>query len=119
MSVSRDFADFIYERLEPLGDIVMRRMFGSIGIYCDSYFFAIISVNVLYFKIDETNLTEYERCGMEPFKPYGPDGEAMSYYEVPADVLESDDQLGLWAGRAIDVARRAVTKRKQIRKKPK
>ncbi len=59
MSVSSDYAGFISERLEPLGDIVMRRMFGSIGIYCDSHFFAIISDNVLYFKESTTHLKVY------------------------------------------------------------
>lgn len=115
MSVSSDYAEFISERLEPHGEMVMRRMFGSIGIYCDSHFFAIISDNVLYFKVDETNLAEYEQHGMGPFRPYGPDGEAMSYYEVPADVLESDDLLADWVRRAVDVARRASLKKRRSR----
>lgn len=117
MSVSRDYAEFISERLEPLGDIVMRRMFGAVGIYCNSHFFAIISDNVLYFKVDENNLAEYERAGMEPFRPYGPDGEAMKYFEVPADVIENDDLIALWAGRAVEVARRAPLKKKRSRRK--
>ncbi len=117
MSVSSDYAEFISERLEPLGDIVMRRMFGAVGIYCDSHFFAIISDNVLYFKVDETNLADYERAGMEPFRPYGPDGEAMKYYEVPADVIENDELIAQWAGRAVDVARCAPMKKKRPRRK--
>jgi TfoX/Sxy family transcriptional regulator of competence genes len=44
---------------------------------------------------------------MDPFRPYGPAGEVMQYYCVPAEVLEDAEALGDWAERAIAVARRA------------
>jgi TfoX/Sxy family transcriptional regulator of competence genes len=43
---------------------------------------------------------------MGPFRPYGPDGESMQYYAVPADLLEDAEALEPWVRRAIEVARR-------------
>ena len=119
MSVSKEYADFIYERLEPLGHIVMRRMFGAMGIYCGQLFFAIVSDNVLYLKVDEENIGDFQEAGMEPFRPYGDDGPPMKYYEVPANVIENDDLLLHWAGKAVNVARRAPIKKKPPRRRTK
>jgi TfoX/Sxy family transcriptional regulator of competence genes len=37
----------------------------------------------------------------------------MPYYEVPLDVLESPEDLRLWMGKAIEVARRAAENKKK------
>jgi TfoX/Sxy family transcriptional regulator of competence genes len=47
---------------------------------------------------------------MDPFRPYGEDGEVMQYYRVPDDLLEDPEELGQWAQKAIVVARRAKGK---------
>jgi TfoX/Sxy family transcriptional regulator of competence genes len=39
----------------------------------------------------------------------------MSYYEVPADVLEDDNQLREWAEKALTAARVAATKKQKKR----
>jgi DNA transformation protein len=44
---------------------------------------------------------------MNPFRPYGESGETMHYYQVPDDLLDDPDELRVWAGKAIEVARRA------------
>lgn len=117
MAVSQEYADFIKERLEIAGDVFMRRMFGGVGIYCDQVFFALIADNVLYFKVDEINLPDFEKAGMEPFRPYGNDGGAMSYYEVPGDVIEDNQLLLKWINKALDVARRAPKSKKKSKSK--
>jgi TfoX/Sxy family transcriptional regulator of competence genes len=40
----------------------------------------------------------------------------MSYYEVPADVLEDADELVVWARRAVEaaLAKTAVSKRRPV-----
>jgi DNA transformation protein len=80
-------------------------MFGGVGIYSGAFFFALIADDVLYFKVDDSNRTDFERRGMGPFRPYGEDGEVMQYYEVPADLLEDPEQLRTWAEKAVAVAR--------------
>jgi DNA transformation protein len=86
-------------------------MFGGVGLYAEGLFFALIAEDRLYFKVDDTTRLEFERLGMEPFRPFGEDN-AMGYYEVPADVVEDSVQLGPWMRKAIDVAARAKGRKK-------
>jgi DNA transformation protein len=108
MSVSPSFRTFILEQLgRTVQGIRARSMFGGVGIYCGELFFALIADDTLYFKVDESNRPEFEARGMDPFRPYGEDGEEMGYYRVPEDLLEDPEVLGQWAEKAIMVARRA------------
>ena len=81
-------------------------MFGAVGLYAGTSFFALIDDDRLYFKVDDENRPDFEAAGMEPFRPYG-DDRTMGYYEVPIDVLEDADALTAWARKAIAVAERA------------
>ena len=76
------------------------------GIYAQGLFFALIAEDRLYFKVDDSTRLDFERLGMEPFRPFGEDS-AMGYYEVPADVMEDAVQLAPWMNRAIEVAAKA------------
>lgn len=115
MAVTREFRSFVLDQLGRVIPAVRdRAMFGGVGIYAADLFFAIIDDDVLYFKVDDTNRAAFEARGCGPFRPYGPDGETMSYYELPADILEDADALRVWAEAAIDVARR---KRKQPKRR--
>jgi DNA transformation protein len=100
------FQKFVLDQLEGL-DVVPRSMFGGCGLYCGADFFGIIAADVLYLKVDETNRQDYERAGMEPFKPYPDRSGTMSYFAVPVSVLESKPDLEQWAQAAIKVAQRA------------
>jgi DNA transformation protein len=82
-------------------------MFGGVGIYAAELFFALLDDDTLYFKVDDATRPQFVDRGMAPFRPYGEDGEVMQYYEVPADVLEDQEDLGAWVEEAIAVARRA------------
>jgi DNA transformation protein len=88
-------------------------MFGGVGIYSGSFFFAIIADDVLYFKVDGSLRAEFEKRGMGPFQPYGEEGEAMGYYEVPADLLDDPEQLRPWAEQSVAVARQKHGKRRR------
>ncbi len=81
-------------------------MFGGVGIYAQGLFFALIAEDRLYFKVNDATRPDFERRGMEPFRPFGEDS-AMGYYEVPADIVEDVNQLETWMEKAIDVAMRA------------
>lgn len=116
MSVSPSFRAFVLEQLEPLGGVTARAMFGGAGLYRDGCFFALLDDDVLYLKVDDTNRPDFDAVGTGPFRPFGEGGEVMSYYEVPADVLEDRAALAMWAGKAVEVARRAAAGRKKRRK---
>ncbi len=112
MTVSATYKAFILEQLtRALGEARARSMFGGIGLYSGDLFFALIGNDVLYFKVDDETRGDYEALGMGPFRPFGDGGEAMAYYEVPADVIEDHEALRGWAQRALDVARRAKTRK--------
>lgn len=108
MAVSPSFRTFVLEQLgRGVQGIRGRSMFGGVGIYAGGFFFALIADDTLYFKVDESNRSEFEARGMGPFRPYGEDGEVMQYYRVPDDLLDDPEALGQWAEKAIIVARRA------------
>jgi DNA transformation protein and related proteins len=92
-------------------------MFGGLGIYSGELFFALVDDDVLYFKVDDSNRSDFVGRGMQPFRPYGDQGEVMRYYQVPEDLLEDVDALGAWAASSIDVARQAKATSRQRRRK--
>jgi DNA transformation protein and related proteins len=65
--------------------------------------------DTVFFKMDDSNRADFERTGSRSFRPYGEDMYAMSYYELPADVLENRQVLCQWAEKAVAVARRSAT----------
>ena len=54
---------------------------------------------------------------MGPFKPFGEEKYAMSYYEVPAEVLENKDEMAIWAQRAWEAAEKSRKAKKRTSKK--
>ncbi len=113
MSVSHGFRSFVLEQLaRAASDVRARSMFGGVGLYAGDLFFALVDDDVLYFKVDDTTRGRFEACGMEPFRPGGDGGEVMQYYAVPAEVLEDFDALATWTGEAVEVARRARSRKR-------
>ena len=112
MAVSESYRDFVLEQLGRVTPVTGKSMFGGVGIYAQGLFFALIAKDRMYFKVDDTTRPDFERLGMEPFRPYGEDS-AMGYYEVPADVVEDSVQLAAWMKKAIDVAAKAKGKKNQ------
>ena len=112
MTVSGSFRSFVLEQLgRVLPGVRARSMFGGVGLYSHQVFFALIDDDVLYFKVDDVTRTDFEARGMGPFRPAGPQGEVMGYYEVPADVLEDADALRPWAEGAVAAAARSARRR--------
>jgi len=76
--------------------------------------FGLIADDVAYLKVDDSNQEDFVRAGASAFNPYPEKVKSavMSYYEIPADVLEDAELLGTWAERALAIARK---KKKKIR----
>lgn len=98
----RSFVRFVLDQLDDLG-VEARAMFGGHGLYAGDVFFGIVHQGRLYFKTDEASRPAYEERGMEPFRP-NERQTLTTYYEVPADVLEDDEQLVAWARTAMEAA---------------
>ena len=100
-----DYADYVVDKLSGLGEVHSRAMFGGYGIFHEGLMFALISDDVLYFKVDNTNREMYETAGSSKF-PHG-----ISYWEVPTDIFEDTARLYEWANISIGVAQAKAKKK--------
>lgn len=120
MPKQSEYLIYLLELLAPLGQVTSRSMFGGYGIYRDGVIFAIVIDETLYFKVTAENQANYEQAGSQPFTYSKKDGNVavMSYWEVPTDLLEDQDQLLEWARKAYATAlkNKAPPKRSQAAK---
>ena len=117
MAVSSDFLAYVLDQLAGLGAVSSRRMFGGAGLYRDDLFFGLIAQNVLYLRVDDSNRADYTARGLPPFLPDADRPQlSMSYYEVPADVLENAAELIGWARRSVAVAMAAERGARSVRR---
>lgn len=109
MGVSKEYIEFVRDLLQDFGPLRIKRMFGGAGVYSGEIFFAILADDTLYLKVDGGNRAEYETRGIEPFRYEMKNGRraTMSYYPVPAEVLEDPEAFPQWARGALEVALRA------------
>jgi DNA transformation protein len=110
------FRDFVLDALHGLPDLRSKAMFGGLGLSMGENFFGIVWNGRLYFKVDEQSRIEYASRGAKPFT-YSRDGKkmTMSYYEVPAELLDDHERLRAWAVGA--AAAGSPAKAKKTRKK--
>ena len=110
MANSPRFIEFIRDELAPLGSISVRNMFGGAAVYCDGQVFALITGDVLHFKIDAETRPHYEQEGCTPFSYATKDGEhhLTSYWRAPERLLDETSDLIEWARAAIAAAHRAA-----------
>ena len=109
--VSDEFRGFVLEQLAGVESVLARSMFGGVGLYAGGVFFGILAANTLYMKVDDTNRGTYEAEGMSAFKPYADMPMTMSYYQVPAYVLEDADELASWVRASVRAAVRAARRK--------
>lgn len=120
MAISDEYIAFVRDQLRDLEPLRIKRMFGGAGIYSADLFFAILADDELYLKVDDANLSDYESRGLAPFSYVMKNGrsETMSYYPLPADVLEDRDALAQWARKAVAAARRSAAGKRPGRRSP-
>jgi DNA transformation protein len=104
---------YVLEQLERAGRVSARRMFGGVGLYCEGTFFGLIAEDTLYLKADDSSRADFEAAGSRPFQPLGEDSYSMSYYEVPAEILEDRTAVAAWVRKSMAVARKSSTAKKK------
>jgi DNA transformation protein and related proteins len=120
MAVGRDYLDYVLEQLAGLSGVRPRRMFGGVGLYSDEVFFAIISDDTVYLRVDAASRAEFVARGMRAFRPYANRPEiSMTYFEVPAEVLEDAGALVASSRRAVAAALAAAKGRATRARTPK
>jgi DNA transformation protein len=115
-----EYCEYILDLLAPLRGVSSRRMFGGYGLFRAGLMFGIIIDDVLYFKTGNGNRRDYEELGAEPFR-YARQGKsvALSYWNVPATVIEDENHLIDWAEKACAVARLTSGSKKSAKKRSK
>ncbi len=128
--MSQSFKAYILEQLEPLGQVRSRAMFGGVGLYHKDIFFGFLnSGDTLYFKTDPDSLPMYLERSMTPFEVDLKTNNSTnaeektpqySYYSVPIEIIEDQEELTVWARRAVQAqlhAKAAAPKSSRAAKK--
>jgi DNA transformation protein and related proteins len=104
--------DYLLDQLMPLGQPRGRPMFGGHGLYLDGLFVGIVSDETVYLKADQSTQPDFERAGMQRFV-YESRGRrvSLSFWQVPAEVVEDPEALCHWVSAAARVAARALAAR--------
>ena len=116
MALKNDsFKDFVLDQLDGLRGVTCRSMFGGYGLYRGEVFFGIIHKGRLYFKTDETSRAAYRERGMKPFRPNAKQ-TLKTYYEVPIEIIEDQEQLAQWAMQAARSTLTAAARTANVRR---
>ena len=115
MVASDSFAEFLRERLAPLGRVTLRRMFGKTGVFSDGLMFAMVTEDTLYFRVDDHNRVAFEEAGSFPPLNYEKNGRTidLSFWRAPERLLDEPDEFVAWARTALAAARRVAAKRER------
>lgn len=121
MVASAGFAEFLREQLAPLGHITMRRMFGKTGVFCDRLMFAMVTDNMLYFRVDDRNREDFKEAASAPPLNYRKAGATidLSFWRAPERLFDEPDELVAWARIALAAASRVAAKRDPGARNPK
>ncbi len=115
MAQYNEYVEYMKEQLAPMGALTSRSLFGGHGIYLDGTCFAIVDDDVFYVKVDDHTRPDFEEHGLGPFTYSKKDGNtaSMSYYPLPAEILDDRELLINWSRTAYEVALRANAKKRK------
>ncbi|MBT8202537.1 MAG: TfoX/Sxy family protein [Acidimicrobiia bacterium] len=94
-------AERLADALASLGDVTTRKMFGGYGVSEGNVMFGLIdSAGTAHLRVDETTESQFEAAGSTKHV-------RMPYWSIPPAIQDDPEVLLEWAGRALEVARRA------------
>ena len=89
-------AQLMVEKLNSLGGISFKNMFGGQGIFKDDKMFCIVdSAGNYFFKVNDANKSDFEKEGSVKHS-------RMPYFSVPQNVFDDYDMLITWAKKCIN-----------------
>ena len=104
MKKNSQFHEYVVgDLLAGIPGVTSRAMFGGYGIYRNGVIFAIIADGRLYFKVDETNRSDYEHYESKPFTYVSPKGKKMTmgYWELPEEIMEERGEILEWVNKSV------------------
>ena len=106
MAVSDDFIQYVLDQLSSWKNVRYKRMFGGAMLYCEGLAFGMIAGDILYMKVDDSNRNKYIKAGSAPLKPFKSHSVVLSFYNLPADILEDSDEFVQWAEESLTIQKR-------------
>lgn len=113
MAKSNPFHEYVMnEVFYEIDGVISRPMFGGFGIYKDGLFFALISDDALYFKVDESNRKDFKKLGSKQFTYTTLNGKVtrINYWELPEKIIDDREELVKWVEKSVEVAQKAKKK---------
>jgi len=112
MVLGDDSVRFLRERLAALGTITTRRMFGSVGVFCDGVMMGILAGGSLYLRVDAVNRAAFERARFRPPLSYVKQGRTidLAFLRMPERLIDEPDAFLEWARSAFEAAQRVAMK---------
>ena len=116
MTADQSLAEHVLDLLGNENSYSAKRMFGGYGLFKDDLMFGIISDGNLYLKSDDQNRERFTSIGLPPFR-YQRKGKtvSLSYYQAPAEALDTREAIQVWVRSAIAAAQRNEKKKKTSR----
>lgn len=106
MAVTSDFIDFVLDQLSDWGNVQTKRMFGGAALYREELAFGLIADDVVYLKVDETNVNKYLQAGSIQLKPFKNHATVLSFYNIPPEVFEDSDEFITWAKESLAIQKK-------------
>jgi DNA transformation protein len=117
-----EFVEYVIgDQLAMISGMSAKAMFGGFGIYREGTIVGIVIADELYLKVDESNQQVYEAMGSTPFSYEKKDGTrtTMSYWKIPAEVLEDREQLMLLVEQSYEINLKKEVMKSRAKKKTK
>ena len=113
MVASAAFGEFLREMLAPLGPVLLRRMFGKTGVFCDGVMLGMVAENTLYLRVDEGNRAAFAEAAGEAPLNYRKGGKVidLAFWRAPDRLFDAPEELVVWARLALGAARRVAAGR--------
>ena len=89
----------IVDKLEPMGGISSKKMFGGHGIFHEGKMFGIVdSKGMAYLKVDDSLKLSFEEKGAIQHGK-------MPYFSIPGDIIDDNSELLKWVRKSIKISK--------------
>lgn len=106
MALNEEFKNFVLDQLQGIGEFETKRMFGGLALLYQGSAFAKIKNDKVWLKVDNSNLANFKRFGMNQYT-YGKDNSRkLNFYETPVEIIEDRDKLKDWVQKSIEITLR-------------
>ena len=108
------FAMDVADRLDSLGPIDTKPMFGAIALRKNGAMFGFVHDSRFFLKVDDEGIVAFEPLGGEPFTYETGSGQVTSRttWSVPEEIFDDQAELIKWAERACVIATEKKASRK-------